>query len=162
MEYVHIIEPKNDAVKVVCMPKQENHLRLKKPCANCPFRKEGAISTSDQHYVNLAQKIDGVTWGKRSRKNGDFGWLPSIPSWCLKQFREGGELPFGIYTTRLAALKFAKASLQEEVQYCENELKKLQAEEETQQLQEELTENQRLLKTAASMVKREQNNNKRG
>ncbi|EEV4387873.1 hypothetical protein C1Y74_004939 [Escherichia coli] len=25
------------------MPKQANHLRLKKPCANCPFRKEGAI-----------------------------------------------------------------------------------------------------------------------
>ncbi|MDF5657863.1 hypothetical protein P3751_23095, partial [Vibrio parahaemolyticus] len=21
------------------MPKQANHLRLKKPCANCPFRK---------------------------------------------------------------------------------------------------------------------------
>ncbi|MDR8537245.1 hypothetical protein OSC19_26605, partial [Serratia nevei] len=52
-------------------------------------------STSDQRYVNLAQKLDGITWGKRSRKNGDFGWLPSIPSWCLKQFREGGELPFG-------------------------------------------------------------------
>ncbi len=49
-------------------------------------------STSDQRYVNLAQKLDGIT-GKRSRKNGDFGWLPSIPSWCLKQFREGGELP---------------------------------------------------------------------
>lgn len=49
-------------------------------------------STSDQRYVNLAQKLDGITWGKRSRKNGDFGWLPSIPSWCLKQFREGGEL----------------------------------------------------------------------
>ncbi|EAC1220391.1 hypothetical protein ACT42_24400, partial [Salmonella enterica] len=74
-------------------------------------------STSDQRYVNLAQKLDGITWGKRSRKNGDFGWLPSIPSWCLKQFREGGELPFGVYTTRLAALKFAKVSLQEEVQY---------------------------------------------
>lgn len=82
-------------------------------------------STSDQRYVNLAQKLDGITWGKRSRKNGDFGWLPSIPSWCLKQFREGGELPFGVYTTRLAALKFAKVSLQEEVQYCEAELKRL-------------------------------------
>ena len=73
-------------------------------------------STSAQRYVNLAQKLDGITWGKRSRKNGDFGWLPSIPSWCLQQFREGGELPFGFYTTRLAALKFAKVSLQEEVQ----------------------------------------------
>ncbi|WDX79850.1 hypothetical protein PQP94_24080 (plasmid) [Salmonella enterica subsp. enterica serovar Typhimurium] len=119
-------------------------------------------STSDQRYVNLAQKLDGITWGKRSRKNGDFGWLPSIPSWCLKQFREGGELPFGVYTTRLAALKFAKVSLQEEVQYCEAELKKAQTEEDTQELQEELAENQRLLKAAGAMVKREQNKKKRG
>ncbi|EBC7976010.1 hypothetical protein C9B90_23910, partial [Salmonella enterica] len=91
-----------------------------------------------------------------------FGWLPSIPSWCLKQFREGGELPFGVYTTRLAALKFAKVSLQEEVQYCEAELKKAQTEEDTQELQEELAENQRLLKAAGAMVKREQNKKKRG
>ncbi len=119
-------------------------------------------STSAQRYVNLAQKLDGITWGKRSRKNGDFGWLPSIPSWCLQQFREGGELPFGFYTTRLAALKFAKVSLQEEVQYCEEELKKPQAEEDTLQLQGELVENQRLLKAAGSMVKREQNKKKGG
>lgn len=76
----------------------------------------------------------------------------------FEAIQEGCELPFSVYTTRLAALKFAKASLQEEVQYCENELKKPQTEEDTQQLQEELTENQRLLKAAASMVKREQNN----
>ena len=119
-------------------------------------------STSAQRYVNLAQKLDGITWGKRSRKNGDFGWLPSIPSWCLQQFREGGELPFGFYPTRLAALKFEKVSLQEEVQYCEEELKKPQTEEDTLQLPGELVENQRLMKAAGSMVKREQNKKKGG
>ncbi|HBB6707504.1 TPA: hypothetical protein F6U86_004736, partial [Serratia marcescens] len=67
-----------------------------------------------------------------------------------------------VYTTRLAALKFAKVSLQEEVQYCEAELKKPQTEEDTQELQEELAENQRLLKAAGAMVKREQNKKKRG
>ena len=80
----------------------------------------------------------------------------------MQQFREGGELPFGFYTTRLAALKFAKVSLQEEVQYCEEEMKKPQTEEDTLQLQGELAENQRLLKAAGAMVKREQNKKKRG
>ncbi len=112
----------------------------------------------------LCQSCPKVRWdyvGKRSRKNGDFGWLPSIPSWCLKQFREGGELPLA-FIRRDWPLKFAKVSLQEEVQYCEAELKKPQTEEDTQELQEELAENQRLLKAAGAMVKREQNKKKRG
>jgi hypothetical protein len=71
-------------------------------------------------------------------------WLVAIyTELVLAAVQEGGELPFGFYTTRLAALKFAKVSLQEEVQYCEEELKKPQTEEDTLQLQGELVENQR-------------------
>ncbi|MCW0135653.1 hypothetical protein OIU89_26450 [Escherichia coli] len=78
----------------------------------------------------------------------------------MKQFREGGELPFGVYTTRLAALKFAKVSLQEG-QYCEAEAERLR-QRGYSGAQEELAENQRLLKAAGAMVKRRQNKKKRG
>lgn len=58
-------------------------------------------------------------------------------------------------------------------QVCESQLagrgpilrgraEKPQTEEDTQELQEELAENQRLLKAAGAMVKREQNKKKRG
>ena len=60
-----------------------------------------------QRYVHITQKIDGLTWGKKSRKNGDFGWLSSIPAWARDSFTEGEDLPDGIYTTKLAALKSA-------------------------------------------------------
>lgn len=90
-------------------------------------------------------------------------WLVAIYTELVFEAVPGRwRIAFGVYTTRLAALKFAKVSLQEEVQYCEAELKKPQTEEDTQELQEELAENQRLLKAAGAMVKREQNKKKRG
>lgn len=27
------------------------------------------------------------TWGKRSKKNGDFGWLDPVPTWCRTMVR---------------------------------------------------------------------------
>lgn len=61
-------------------------------------------------YVNLTQKLEGVTWGKRSSKSGDYGWLNSIPTWCTHQFEVGQDLPLGIYTTVRAALVYAIAN----------------------------------------------------
>lgn len=55
-------------------------------------------------YVHIAEKINLVTWGKRSTKNGDFGWLKTIPSYCTKRFAVGSNLPHGIYTTIRAAV----------------------------------------------------------
>lgn len=55
-------------------------------------------------FVNITEKIDGITWGKRSKKNGDFGWLKSIPDFCRKQFAVGRCLPHGVYTTERAAI----------------------------------------------------------
>lgn len=44
-----------------------------------------------------------VTWGKRSKKHGDFGWLKNIPqlyreSWSIR------EKPYDLYKTKLMAI----------------------------------------------------------
>lgn len=57
-------------------------------------------------YVNITKKIDLVTWGKRSTKNGDYGWRKTIPSYCTRQFAVGSCLPHGIYTTIRAAILY--------------------------------------------------------
>lgn len=47
------------------------------------------------------------TWGKRSKKHGDFGWLDPLPKWCRTSWREGDNPPEwrGMATTKLAALR---------------------------------------------------------
>lgn len=32
--------------------------------------------------------VCALTWGKRSKKHGDFGWLPNIPKWLKHSFPE--------------------------------------------------------------------------
>lgn len=58
--------------------------------------------------VNLTEK-NRTTWGKRSTKAGDFGWLKKIPAQYKKQFSVGDDLPFGLYTTKRAALRYVLA-----------------------------------------------------
>lgn len=90
-------------------------------------------------------------------------WLVAIYTELVFEAVPGRwRIAFGVYTTRLAALKFAKVSLQEEGPILRGRAEKPQTEEDTQELQEELAENQRLLKAAGAMVKREQNKKKRG
>lgn len=55
--------------------------------------------------VNIVNKND-VTWTKLSKKTGHYGWRPNIPKEFRKQFAVGSALPFGIYTTRRAALMY--------------------------------------------------------
>jgi hypothetical protein len=38
-------------------------------------------------YAYMTPRIDGLTWGKRSKRNGDFGWLPGIPSWMRSRVK---------------------------------------------------------------------------
>ena len=80
----------------------------------CGFALPTAIYRQ-QRYVHLTHKIKGITWGKRSRLNGDFGWLKSIPTRCRESFAEGDDLPIGFYTTQLAAFKSAIALKQSEI-----------------------------------------------
>ena len=42
-----------------------------------------------------------VTWGKRSSKHGDFGWLDPVPAWC----RERADLCSWLFTTKLQAIR---------------------------------------------------------
>lgn len=44
------------------------------------------------------------TWGKRSTKTGDYGWLARIPAWCRRTWPVGSE-PFGLFTTKRAAIQ---------------------------------------------------------
>lgn len=44
------------------------------------------------------------TWGKISKKHGDFGWLPRIPKWCREKWAVDDE-PRGLFTTKLAAIR---------------------------------------------------------
>lgn len=62
--------------------------------------------TDKSIYVNLTQKVDHLTWGKRSSKTGDFGWFKTIPSIYRRQFEVGDRLPPGIFTTVRAALVY--------------------------------------------------------
>lgn len=49
-------------------------------------------------------KIDGLTWGKRSKKHGDFGWLKNIPASCRWSSFAGDDDTIG-RPTKLAAIK---------------------------------------------------------
>lgn len=44
------------------------------------------------------------TWGKRSTKSGDYGWLPRIPQWCRHKWRADEE-PRNMFKTKKAAIK---------------------------------------------------------
>lgn len=48
--------------------------------------------------------VADYTWGKRSTKAGDYGWLPRIPEWCRHKWRAGEE-PSGMFATKKAAIK---------------------------------------------------------
>jgi len=55
-------------------------------------------------------KLDGTTWGKRSTKTGDFGWLDPVPAWARCAERVGGDSIRRYGRSRSAALKAAIAA----------------------------------------------------
>ena len=44
------------------------------------------------------------TWGRRSKKHGDFGWLESFNPMWRHSWRIDGKLPWGIFRTKLMAV----------------------------------------------------------
>lgn len=66
-------------------------------------------------WVYATIKLDGITWGKRSTKHGDFGWLDPVPPWCRRKWRATDDVPsyYTIATTRIKALTKAIASQKE-------------------------------------------------
>lgn len=55
-------------------------------------------------------KSDGITWGKRSKKHGDYGWLSNIPVWCRTGLSLNGETIQSYAKTQTAALRSAIAN----------------------------------------------------
>lgn len=76
----------------------------------------------DEVYVNLTERVERITWGKRSARIGDVGWLKSIPQVFREQFKVGESLPIGMYTTKLAALRSALDDELSTVKWYENKL----------------------------------------
>lgn len=80
--------------------------------------------------VNLVQK-NACTWGKVSKKSGDYGWQKNISASFRKQFPVGHTLPFGIYTTKRAALIYriavefhSKTRLEKYISDCDDDEEK--------------------------------------
>lgn len=69
-------------------------------------------------YVNVTAKVKDITWVRQSRKVNDFGWSKSIPSYYREQFEVGRRLPRGIFTTQLAALKWALKDYENRLARC--------------------------------------------
>jgi hypothetical protein len=71
--------------------------------------------------VNLIQK-NASTWGKKTKKTGDYGWLPPFHPGYRRQFRVGEDLPSGVYTTKRAALAYELADQIDSVAWYEKEI----------------------------------------
>ena len=94
---------------------------------------------NQRKYVHLTQKVDGLTWGKLSKKHFDYGWLKSIPQSHRKNFVVGESLPAGIYTTKRAAYQYAISETKAEIKWYEGKLQNL-PESEREDYIEELEE----------------------
>lgn len=79
--------------------------------------------------VYLIEKLKGITWGRLSKKNGDYGWLNSIPAYCRREFEVGSSLPYGIYTTKLSALKHERSSIEAELKRVRGYVKEAEGDE---------------------------------
>ena len=106
-------------------------------------------------YVNVTQRLDGITWGKLSKKTGDYGWRKSIQAQYRKQFEVGADLPSGFYTTKQQALKFALVSELNHIKWYESELKKPESTFDKQELELELAEAKQVTKALSSRITRE-------
>ncbi len=75
--------------------------------------------------VYFIQKINGITWGKRSRTTGDYGWEETIEpmfraSRTLDECKENGP-PKGLKTTKLQAYNHAIRSCEKEIKQYERD-----------------------------------------
>lgn len=51
-----------------------------------------------------ATLVADFTWGKRSSKAGDYGWLPNTPAWTRRTFSENRPVT-DLWTTKLQAIR---------------------------------------------------------
>lgn len=71
---------------------------------------EYVIRTIRGGKVYATEKVDGITWGKLSKKHRDYGWLDPINPMWRRMWREGEPRPayHDLHTTKLAALRAAR------------------------------------------------------
>ena len=55
-------------------------------------------------------QVESFTWGKRSGKTGDYGWLDPIPSWCRTRFLVRNGVPKKFSRSKTQALRVLLAS----------------------------------------------------
>lgn len=71
---------------------------------------EYVVRTIRGGFIHAIWK-NSLTWGKRSNKHGDYGWLKNIPSWCREKWNvdpsKGPRRRYDIHTTKLAAIRSA-------------------------------------------------------
>jgi hypothetical protein len=72
--------------------------------------------------VNMVQKNE-FTWGKLSKKTGDYGWLKNIHSGYKRQFSVGADLPHGMFTTKRAAAVYALADEKRSLAVLEKDIR---------------------------------------
>lgn len=71
---------------------------------------EYGLRSIRQNTAYFTLKSNGVTWGKRSKTHGDFGWLDPVPRWTRTPVRIGGEQIRRFAKTKAAALRAAIAA----------------------------------------------------
>lgn len=124
--------------------------------------------------VNVTKKIDGLTWvnttkppatrnGKKPPKTE--GWASYISPICQTSFALGSDLPSGICTTKLLAIKAAISELQDDIKWYEDEIEEIKKttipdEEHLAELLREKTDIEKSLRLAKSYLTKERN--KRG
>ncbi|MBQ0600910.1 hypothetical protein J7S78_14015 [Klebsiella oxytoca] len=129
-------------------------------------------STPDSpKFVNIIKKIDGLTWvdttkppatryGKKPPKTE--GWAPYISSMCQTTFVLGSDLPPGICTTKLLAIKAAISDLQNDIKWYDGEIaehkkKLIPDEEHITELLREKGDVEKSLRLAKSYLTKERN-----
>lgn len=135
------------------------------------IRRKRNSSPDSPKYATIVTLIDGVTWLSKppfslrkssERKKFQPGWASYIPEVYQKSFSVERNLPFGVYTTRLMAIKSAISDLKDEIAWYENELAgngddgKPEGEYLTELLREK-DENERCLKAAKTALTKERN-----
>jgi hypothetical protein len=119
-------------------------------------------SYNNVKYVHLTQKIKGCTWGKLSTKQFDYGWLSSISRYYKIKFQKGEPLPFGVYTTKLAAYQYAVSDAEADVYWYFDQLKnKTMSDDCRLEYQEEESEAVLILKACTTQLKRFKTKSKR-
>lgn len=95
------------------------------------IRRRRNSSPDSPKFVNVTKKIVGLTWvdttkppatryGKKPPKTE--GWASYISPMCQTNFVLGADLPHGICTTKLLAIKSAISDLQNDIEWYDREI----------------------------------------